>query len=270
VGEEDLQGRRADAGDLLAVAGAIAGEKVVDQGRQVLAPVAQARHAQEEAAQTIVEVGTEAPGPHLGAQVDPARRQDADVDGARVRRAQGLHQAGVEEARELALAVPREPVDAVEEEGAAVGHPGEALPHFGRLGEHPRHVAEELAVEELLGQPGGVDTDERPAGAPPEAMEGLGDRALAAPRLPLDEDRDVGRGDLLDLVEQLADGRRAADQIAPYGALSLPIRHSRHPPRSLSVHRSSAPVAPGRDRPSELRDFVEEALDLLSGVVDVG
>ncbi len=225
MSEEERQGLRADAGDLFAVAGAVVGEQVVDVGRQVLPPVAQAGHPQEKTAQAVVEVGTEAPGPRRGAQVDPAGGEDADVDRPRVRGAEGLDQAGIEEARQLPLAVRRQPVDGVEEESAAVGHPGQALAHLGSLGEHPRDVAEELAVEELLPQPGGVDPDEGPPGAPAEPVQDLGDEALAAPRFPLDEDGDVRRRHLLDLMEQLAHRRRVAHELPPDGALRLPLRH---------------------------------------------
>ena len=73
-----------------------------------------------------------------------------------------LQLAGLEEAQQQALHAQRHLADFVEEQRAAVGHFELALLVAIGAGEAALHVAEELRLEQRLGQAGAVDGHERP------------------------------------------------------------------------------------------------------------
>ena len=112
----------------------------------------------------VEEVLAEAPGLHLGGEIAVRRGDDADVD---LHVLAGRRGAGsissCEHAEELHLEVQRQLADLVEEERAAVGLLEEAAAVGRRVGERALLVAEELALEEVLGDGAAVDGDERRA-----------------------------------------------------------------------------------------------------------
>ena len=81
--------------------------------------------------------------------------------------------------------------DLVEEERPAVGLLPLALAVLEGAGERALHVAEELALDELLGDRGAVDLDERARRARRGAVESPRDELLARPALSRDEDARV-------------------------------------------------------------------------------
>jgi hypothetical protein len=96
----------------------------------------------------------------------------------------------------------RQIADLVEEEGPAAGiaHISELV--APRAGECPLDVAEELALEQRLGQAAAVDGDERP-GAARERVDGAGQHLLAGARLAEEEHRERQRRDAAEGVELL-------------------------------------------------------------------
>src|SRR6202008_933278 len=96
-----------------------------------------------------------------------------------------------------------------------------AEPPLGGAGEGALLVAEELALEQRVGQRGAVDGDERLAPARGEVVDGLGDELLAGAALALDEHGARDRGHLLDLDQHFLDRRALTDyagallQLAP-------------------------------------------------------
>src|SRR5690606_6766055 len=76
------------------------------------------------------------------------------------------------------------------------------------------HVAEELALEERLGEGAAVDGDEGAVRAVGVRVDGAGDQLLAAAALALDEDRRVGRRGALDQLVHLPEPRALADDAA--------------------------------------------------------
>ena len=79
-------------------------------------------------------------------------------------------------------------------------------------GEGPLAVAEELALDEVLGQGPAVDRDEGVAGPLALVVEVPGDQLLAGAGLAQDQDPGVGRRDHLDLAADRLHRRGVADQ----------------------------------------------------------
>ena len=143
---------------------------------------------------------------------------DPDVDDAAAALGADLLQlAGLEEAEEQALHAQRHLADFVEEDGALVG--GLELAGLVAIGagEAALDVAEELGLEERLGQTGAVDGDEGLVGARAVGVDGARDELLADAALAGDEDLGVGAGDALDLLAQLQHLVAGSNQLRSFG-----------------------------------------------------
>src|SRR5213083_1686539 len=106
-------------------------------------------------------VHAEAATAHVGLEVAVGGGDDARVDFDRLAPADALEAVLLEEAEQLALQLGREVAHLVQEDGAAargLEPPRLVLP---RAGEGALHVSEELALEQVLGQAGARDGDER-------------------------------------------------------------------------------------------------------------
>ncbi len=145
-------------------------------------------------------------------QVPVGGGDDADVGLDRLVLAEAVELALLEDAEELALGGQGHLPDLVEEEGAAVSQLEFADPLGHGAGEGAALVAEELALQQVLGDGGAVDGDEELLGARAVLVDGAGDELLAGAALAGDEDGGVGRRDLPDgLVDALHGGRGADD-----------------------------------------------------------
>ena len=101
-------------------------------------------------------------------------------------------------------------------------------------GERPLLVAEELALEELLGDGGAVDGDERRRRARAVLVDGAGDELLAGAALAGDEDGHVLRGDAADGLVDLEHRGVGAEERPLLGGLERglgPDRDLGHPRR---------------------------------------
>ena len=78
-------------------------------------------------------------------------------------------------------------------------------------GEGALLVAEQLALQQRLGDGGAVDRQERLVGPAAVLVEGAGDQLLAGAALAEDQDVDVLRGDPADGLAHLLHDRAAAD-----------------------------------------------------------
>jgi hypothetical protein len=145
----------------------VAADEVVDQQRHVVQVLAQRRRADRDHVQAVVEVLAEAAGGDLLLEVAVGGGDHPHVDPHRALRADRLDLAVLQHPQHLGLGAGRHVADLVEEDGAAVGGDELAgLPPHG-AGEAPLLVAEELGLDELLGDRGAVDLDQRrrPRGA---------------------------------------------------------------------------------------------------------
>ena len=119
----------------------------------------------------------------------------------------------LDRAQELRLEPERHLADLVEEEGTAARQLEVAPARLGRPGERAPAVAEELGLEQLLGDRGAVDGDERLL--PPRAreVERPGEELLADARLAVDQHGRVELGDLVQEREDLQHLRALRDQV---------------------------------------------------------
>ena len=163
-------------------------------------------------------------------QVAVGGGDDAHVHLDRVGRADPLDLALLQHAQQLHLGGERDVADLVEEDGAAVGGVEEALLVALRAGEGALHVAEELRLEERLGEGAAVQGHEGMALARAAGVEGAGHQLLAGAALAGDEHRGGAVGHRVDHPRHLAHGRGVAHQplardalALAQGALQLPV-----------------------------------------------
>ena len=131
------------------------------------------------------------------------RRGDhAHVDLALGRGADAAHRVILEHAQQLRLHRHRELADLVEEERAALRGLDEPRLRGRGAGERALLVAEELALDELIGERRGVHADERPA-APARDVDGAREDLLAAAGLADEEHVDAALRDAARLVVEL-------------------------------------------------------------------
>ena len=119
----------------------------------------------------------------------------------------------LEHPQELALQRRRHLRDLVEEEGSVVGELEAARARRGGAGERALLVAEELALEERLGDRRAVEGDETRGGARTQVVDRARDDLLAGAALAGDQDRGLRGGDLVDQAVKLEHPRGLADEL---------------------------------------------------------
>ena len=146
---------------------------MLHQQRDVLAALAQRRQLHGNDVQPVEEILAErAVGDHPR-EVGMRRGDDAHVDLDRVRVADALELALLQHAQQLRLQRRAHRPDFVEEQRALVRLLEASLARADRAGEGAAHVAEELGLEQRLGNRAAVDRDE----AVRAARAGVVDRA---------------------------------------------------------------------------------------------
>ena len=186
----------------------------------------QRRHLDRQDVQTEEQIGAE---PMLGDFLleIPIRGGDhAHVDADVVRSAHALEALFLEESQQLGLKPGSHLADLVEEDRAAVGHFEKALLLQTRVGERAALVAEQLALEQLLGKRRARDVHERLGGPVARVVDDLGDQVLARAAFTSQQDRrrraarDAGHQ-----MTQGSDRRGIADQalqaVGPRGARAV-------------------------------------------------
>ena len=150
----------------------------------------------------------------------------------------------LQDAEQLDLELGRGAVDLVEEDAAGVRGLEPAGPVVDGAGERALDVAEQLALEQALGQGAAVDADVRAGVARAEVVDGAGDQLLAGPGLADDQDAGARRGDLVGDPVHLRHRRTGADDSRQRRAVPAPGR--------VSIIRSGHHCAsfPRGDRPS--------------------
>ena len=128
-------------------------------------------------------------------------RDDAHVDADRLVVADAGDLVLFQHAEQLDLRAHRHVADFVEEQRAAVGELERADAVAVGVGEGPFHVAEQLALDEVLGHGGAVEGDDPLPLAGAVLVDGLGDQLLAGAAFAGDQHGGVGRGDPLEPVD---------------------------------------------------------------------
>src|SRR5437870_7575903 len=188
VGLERPQRGAVEAAHRAALALLAAGEEVRRERRHVGHAVPERWHANGEYGEAVVEVEAEAPRRHLGLERAVGGRDDARAHAARAVGAHRLHLLVLEDAEQLRLHGRRRLADLVEENGALPRLLEEPVAVTLGAGEGPAHVAEELALEERLGEGGAVLHQERRLRARAAAVDGARQELLASTGLAFEED----------------------------------------------------------------------------------
>ena len=148
-----------DPPHLAAVLLGVALQEELDQRRDVLAALAQGRQVDRHDVEPVVQVLAEPAGLDLVEQVAVGRGDDPGVDLLGVGVADPLELPLLQDAEQLDLELGRGAVDLVEEDAAGVRGLEPAGPVVDGAGERPLDVAEQLALEQALGQGAAVDAD---------------------------------------------------------------------------------------------------------------
>ena len=173
-------------------------EEVAGEQGNVFPPLPQRRQDDGHDAQPVEEVFPEFSFRHQRRQILVGRGEDPDVHLDAVGAADAPHLAFLEHAQELRLHARAHLADLVEEARPARRRFEEA----SLVGERPRErtleVAEQLALEERLGEGAAIDGHEWTVGPAARRVDGAGDQLLPGARLALDEHRARRRGDARD------------------------------------------------------------------------
>ena len=204
-------GRKLD--HLLAVAGAIAAEKVRGKQRDIFSAIAQRGQMNLDGVDAEEQVLAEVAGLGLFLQERIGGGENSDIDTPRLLVADALQLARLQHTKQLGLLAEGYVGDFVEEKSAAIGKLEAADAICTRISECALHVAENFAFEGSLGKASSVDGNKRSAGAGRSGVEELGDNLLAGTMLAGDEHVGVGGTDLRNQFKHGLHGRRAGDKL---------------------------------------------------------
>ena len=163
------------------------------------------------------------------------RRDDADVNLGGLRRTEPLDFTLLQDSEDFGLGLRAHVGDFVEEDRAAVGELELAGLLFGGAREGAALVAEELRLDELLGNRRAVHLHEpflRAEATPP--MDGTRDQFLADTALAVNQHGCVGRRGALDLIHDFLQRRALAHQLMPRSSRADTQRASSRAATSLS------------------------------------
>ena len=217
---EQAHGVLVDALDRLAVARVELVQEGLDEERDVFLALAQRRQLDGEDVQAVVEILAQLAAADGFGRIDVGRGDDPHVDLLLLAAAEAPELALLQHPQQLDLRRRHHLGDLVQEQRAAMGELETALPAFHRAGERALLVAEDLALEQRLGDGRAVDGHERLGGALAQLMDRLRHHLLARPGLAPDQHRRRRRRRLLDDAIDLADGRGAADDPAEAAVLA--------------------------------------------------
>ena len=229
IGVEEFEGLGGEDEPSSAKLPAVLLGEMVEEGLHILPPFAQGRNLDRHDPEPVVQVFPEAALADFPLEHLVGRADEPDVDPAHPVLSDPPNLFVLKNAEELGLEGRAEVSDLVEKEGP----PGSLLDQAGLVangsGERPPGVAEELALEKMVGDGPPVDGHEGGQFARPPEVDRPGDELLSRPALPGDED---GRSEVLDPVDELgdpADGRASPDEQAVARKIShllRPVKHS--------------------------------------------
>ena len=141
------------------------------------------------------------------------RRDDPDIHGQGLPASHPEELLALEDPQQFRLEVEGELAHLVEEERAAVGEVEEPLGRPVGSGERAALEAEELALEERLGERCAIEGYEVRVAPGREPVERAGEELLSRAALPREQDVRTRRCDLPDEVEDVHDGEAPADEV---------------------------------------------------------
>ena len=199
------------------------GKEMGDELRDVLAALAQRRHAQGHDVQPVEEVFAKQSLPDGEAQVAMCRRHDADIGAERLPASDARVFAFLQHAQKPRLRFHRHVADLVEEERAAfrlLEAPGRAL---RGAGEGAALMPEQFGLDKVLRDRGHVDGNERTVAPAAIVVQGARDQLLSRPGLARNRHRKVHADQPGDDPVDFLHRRRAADQGQAVGLVLVPL-----------------------------------------------
>src|SRR5262249_4050464 len=194
--QERLASVAAETGLALAHAHAERPDEVIGQQQHVVAALAERRQMHGEDVEPIEQVLADATGRNRVLEVSIGRRDEAHVAAQGRRTAYALELALLQDAQELGLYGQRQLADLVEEQRAGRGQL--EAPRLLAVGARERAalVAEELRLQQRLGQGGAVDGQEGTVGPAARGVNRARDDFLAGAALAGDQHGGLRRGHL--------------------------------------------------------------------------
>ncbi|MNQ38035.1 hypothetical protein D3C85_515970 [compost metagenome] len=182
----------------------ISQQEVAGQQQYVFAALPQWRQGERDHVQTVVKILAKTPRLDLHQGIPVGGADEAHIHRLHLAAADPLQGAGLDEAQQLALQVEIHLADLVEEQGATVRQAGRPLAIPLSSGKGSLHMAEDLALHQIVGNGGAVERDEGLIPARAALMDRLGTDLLAGAALPRDEDgRLARRRALYDAIDRL-------------------------------------------------------------------
>jgi len=135
--------------------------EVIEEHRNVIDSLAERRHANANHVEAIVEIETELAFGNQFTEITARRRDDAHIDVTEARVADALQLAELQKPQQERLHAGAAVADFVEHHGAAVRRLEHALVIADRAGEAAAQMAEQLGLEQRIGDTGAVDHPQR-------------------------------------------------------------------------------------------------------------
>lgn len=191
----------------------VAFQEAARQQQDVIAAFSQWGNRHRIDRQPVIQIGPECAVAHALAQVAVGGGDHPRVDMAWVVGAKPLDFAVLQRAQQLGLHREGQLAHLVEKQRAAVGglEAARALAH--RAGERALDVAEQLAFGQRFRQRRAVDMHQRAIAPARQAMQPVREQLLAHAGFAKQQDRQLGVGHDLQLMQQLVDGRALADDL---------------------------------------------------------
>src|SRR5439155_1437307 len=160
----------------------------------------------------VVDILAEPASAHLPFEGNIGGGDDPHVHWHRPLAAERLHLSFLQRPQQLRLSGEGKVDDLIEEKASALGKL--ELPRLSLMcpGERALLIAEELRLDQGVGNRAAVDGDKRLLATGAQLMDRPSDEFLASAGLALDEDRERGVGHLLDLLDNLSHSPTQAHQ----------------------------------------------------------
>jgi hypothetical protein len=145
------------------------------------------------------------------------RSDDADVDVVGAIAAHRAYVAELEHPEQLGLQIERHVADLVEQQCPAIGFQQQALAGMAGAGEASAHVAEELSLEKLLRNRGGVHGHERMRRAGAAGVDGASHELLTHSRFARNQHRRARSSHAIDRRTQGSHGLSVSEHLRVHG-----------------------------------------------------
>ncbi len=186
-------------------------DEVIDQERDILRTVTQARQSERHHFQAMIQIFAERASADRFFQIAVGGRNDAHVDFNRFVGTDSRDFAAFQHTQKFDLRGERHVSHFVEKQCSPVGIFKLTDAIGARVGERPLHMAKKLAFQNMFAERGTIEGHEGTALAGAVLMNRLCDQLLSRAGIPLDQHRGIGGGDPAQTVDHFVHLRTVAD-----------------------------------------------------------